>query len=87
MVEAADHSNQPIFPQYKTPYDWPWTINVLVSEARRIISYYKHLPDEQQPPRSIQHSAIKSRRWIENHMPGKKQEYGNIAFDEHEVER
>lgn len=45
---------------------------VFVTEARRIIGYLKHLPEEQRPPRSIWHSSKKCQKWIEDHNPYKK---------------
>jgi hypothetical protein len=62
---------------------------VFVSEARRILSYYKNYSDEQRPPRSIWHSSKKCDDWIEKHSPfdkDKKADEGMFAFDDWEKE-
>lgn len=84
MVASADRSNQPIFPMWDTPYNWPWPITILVSEARRIISYFE-IPEKMRPPKSIWHSPDKCHKWIEDQYdPDKKGKSGELTFDDYE---
>lgn len=88
MVAMADHSNQPIFPQYCSPTEWPWPLTYMVGEARRIISYHEHLSEEQRPPKMIWHSRRKCAAWIEDHKPGANGgDSSSLYFNESEVER
>lgn len=87
MVAVADRSNQPIFPQWKTPYEWPWVITTMVSEARRILSYYE-LPDDHRPPKSIWHSAEKCSDFIEHsykQMAGGGSGSGRLELEDSEL--
>jgi hypothetical protein len=63
---------------------------VFVVEARRILSYHQHLPDEQRPPKSIWHSLKKCQAWIEEHNPYKdskdKTPQGQLSLDDWEHE-
>lgn len=86
LVAAADKSNQPIFSKYRSPTDWPWDVGYVVGEARRVLSYFEHLPEEQRPPRSIWHSRKQCAEWIEEHQPGRDQG-GKLFFNPNEVER
>lgn len=86
MVMVADHSNSPIFSDYPTPPHWPWTLQTLVLEARRIISYFE-LPEDKRPPKSLWHSAEKCSKWIEKAFDSKgggKSEV--LTFDDAERE-
>lgn len=84
-MQAADHSNQPIFGEYRSPSEWPWPLALAVSEARRVISYFEHLSKEQQPPAALWHSAVKCNKWIEEHQPGKGASTGMIELDESDM--
>lgn len=88
MVSAADHTNQPIFSEWVSPADWPWPIMVMVDEARRILSYFEHLPKSQQPPKSLWHSVYKCNKWIEEHSPlNDKPGGGMIQLSEDDIQR
>lgn len=86
MVDMADTSHQSIFPEFASPTQWPWTLGILVSESRRIISYHRELPDKDRPPKSIWHSYKKCAEWIENRMNPDKKAGGSFEFIENEVE-
>ena len=59
-----------------------------VMEARRILSYYENLTEEQRPPKAIWHSRKKCSRWIDEHGPGQSGGGGgSLMFSEREVER
>jgi hypothetical protein len=61
---------------------------MFVAEARRILSYLKHLGEEQRPPKSIWHSPKKCDKWIEDHDPYKKDKQGGgSALDIDDWER
>lgn len=86
MVAGADHSNQPLFSEYISPTDWPWTITILVSEARRIISYFE-IPEDKRPPKSLWHSPTKCNDWIKKAFDVKdKGGQGIMSFDDAERE-
>lgn len=87
MVATADHSNQPLFSKYRSPTDWPWTLSYVVGEARRILSFFEHLPSEQRPPKSLWHSRQKCADWIDQHKPGEDPDKGKLFFNPNEVER
>lgn len=63
MVAVADRSNSQMFSGYQTPFEWPWVITTLVSDARRILSYFE-IPDDKRPPQSIWHSPDKCSEWV-----------------------
>lgn len=44
---------------------------IFVTEARRILAYFKNYGDDQRPPKSIWHSVKKCEKWIEEHDPMK----------------
>lgn len=56
-------------------------------EARRILSYFEHLTEEQRPPKSLWHSRKKSADWIEAHKPGGAGGSSSLFFKDSEVER
>jgi len=60
-----------------------------VVEARRILSFFEHLTEEQRPPKSIWHSAKKCARYIEDHAPGKEGGGSSAMYfdSDREVER
>lgn len=88
MVQDADQSNQPILSKYVSPSDWPWTFSIVVSEARRILSYLNNAPEDARPPEQLWHSAVKSMKWIKEHMDPKNKEKGGMwEFKETEVEK
>lgn len=72
MVQSADSANQPIFPFWKSPFEWPSQVMIFVLEARRILGYHAHYGDEQRPPKSIWHSIKKCDQWIKDHNPFEK---------------
>lgn len=63
LVQTADHTNQPIFPEYQSPTEWPWTLSIVVGEARRILEFFK-LPTKAQPPKAIWHSSEKCAEFV-----------------------
>jgi hypothetical protein len=85
MVAVADQSNQPVFKDYPTPWEWPWPIHTLVHEARRILSYFE-IPEDKRPPRSIWHSPDKCSDWIKKAFdPDAKDKPGSmLMFDDAE---
>lgn len=58
---------------------------VVVSEARRILSYHEHLTEEQRPPPSLWHSVRKCTEYIDAHRPGRGGD-PSLTFADHEVE-
>lgn len=79
-----------MFPHWSSPYEWPEAVMIFVTEARRILSYYKNYGDQQRPPRSIWHSQKKCEKWIEDHDPlnkdKQKGELGSISLEDWERE-
>ncbi len=67
-MQTADSSNQPIFPEYRSPTEWPWAVNLMVAEARRILSYLTNVPKKALPPKAIWHSPDRCAEFIEEHM-------------------
>ena len=87
LVQVADETNQPIFPEYRSPSEWPWPLFLAVSESRRILSYFTELGKDQRPPKGIWHSVYKCNKWIEDHMPGKaSRDTGMIELDESDIQ-
>ena len=88
LVAAADKSGQPIFSKWSSPSDWPADVSYCVMEARRILSYFENLQEEQRPPKAIWHSRLKCAEWIEDHQPGQGSGgSGKLWFKDSEVER
>ena len=56
-------------------------------EARRILSYFENLTEDQRPPKSIWHSRNKCVDWIEAHRPGGTGGSNNMLFNDNEIER
>ena len=88
MVQTADQTNQPVFPEYASPTDWPWTLSLMVGESRRILSYIQNLPKSSMPPQSIWHSPTKCSDYIDEHMAAmtdpKRREL--LEFEEPEIQ-
>lgn len=84
---TADRSGQPIFSKWRSPSDWPWPITYCVGEARRIISYWENLPDDQRPPKRLWHSRDKCALYIEEHRADGSSGSGKLTFGDHEIER
>lgn len=76
MVAIADKSNQPIF--HGIPNEWPYPLLYLVTESRRIMSYFE-IPEEGRPPKSLWHSPDKCEKWITNYY--KKDDKGSTGGD------
>ena len=86
MVAVADRSNQQIFAEYGTPYEWPWPLTTLVMEARRILGLYE-IPEDKRPPKAIWHSADKCSEWIKKAYDPKAEGRSNeMTFDDAERE-
>lgn len=78
-----------MFPGLGSTYEWPSDVQMFVTEARRILSYYQHLGEQQRPPKSIWHSTKKCEKWIKDHDPFKKDgdKSGGSALDINDWER
>jgi hypothetical protein len=87
MVQTADQSNQPLFEEYISPTQWPWSLQLMVSEARRILSYIQNLPKKAMPPKSIWHSSTKCAEFIETNMnPDNLNKQTFLEFEEPEIQ-
>lgn len=57
-------------------------------EARRILSFFENLGEDQRPPPAIWHSRKKCTAWIEEHRPGESGGGGtSMVFKDNEIER
>jgi hypothetical protein len=86
LVSTADKSRQPIFPEFSSSSQWPWTLLIVVSEARRILSYFE-LPEKAHPPKAIWHSPTKCADFIRTAMDLKNpSDQQFLEFNDSEVE-
>lgn len=65
--------------------EWPYPLVILMTEARRILSYYE-MPEEGQPPKSLWHSPDKCNDWIKRYFDkdNKGSKGGDLVFSDYE---